>query len=679
MTQAAPSNWRRSCALAAGALLLVGALGVGGGWWWWTKRDEVALEAQEARAKDEFAPAQEKLDEAIAQNRSEPVDIDKTIRVVHEIDLAMRNTSTLKEYLSWMARQDYRGVAPEVLKARRELLDVLFALYAKQTEEADQAAMWAVSTETLLEMASMVSVDVELSAVPTSNDARMKLDREQAQTLLRQIEERREVRAKLKGDIRELEGQLLEHMLAYSETYYGYVEEWDRLCVLRDRAYLASSRRDWPAAYAAAKQAAELAPMEREAHLLMALALLEGGQVLDPEGPPVETILGRYIDEHPDASAPALLLLGVAEARVDRIPQAQLDLQQAAAYYPRQSERLTDLLDPYRSRSYLRKSREGTYIVQLYQATMDGAGYFSPDLQLARIHFDRGEDDQGRAKVLDHFQRRRTQAEWGFILDDLRFAEQFLGEDFVEMLPEASFLDLQVSPTLIGQRLSLTVQNRSDRTLHNATLLLCLHMTDMHPGDYEVVKAGDTQPAVNAHDSTSFGDVEVKVDVFGIEKAVKDVVEHRAILISDEAVSWVDTEVFKTAEAEDFRRARGASTRLPDPTVRRLAADIDRTASMRWISALGKDAVEVKLPRGLTLLSPTFRLAVADTQLSPARSEIEGDTITLRFDGVHNFDDVNLARPDLSLLVSGPGAAIDVAWSPSGPDSFAIVGASAAR
>lgn len=662
---------RRGCGIAAGVALAILVGGAGGGWWALSARRQAALEVQESRAKQEFAPVFAKLDEATKRSATEPIDVDKTIRVIHEIDLAMKNTATLREYLALMAREDYRGVAPEVLTARRKLLDVLFKLYAKQTEEADQEEMWKVSSETLLQMASMVSLDMEVSGVPTRNDAKVKLDKEQAKKLLHEAQDRREARAKVRGDIHALEAELLQHMLTYSETYYTYVEQWDRLCVVRDRAYLAAARGDWATAHAAARQASEMAPMEREAHLLQALALIEGGAGLDPEGEPAEALLAAYIDAHPDASAPALLLLGVADARAGRMEQAELNLSQAAAYYPRQAERLTDLLDPYKSRSYLRKSREGGYIVQLYQATMDGAGYFSPDLQMARLRFDRGEDAAGRQKVLDHFQRRRTQAEWGFILDDVKFAEQFLGDDFVRLLPEASFLDLELSPTLIGKKLSLTVENRSDRTLHNATLLLCLHMTDMHPGDYEVIKAGDTQPALSARDSTSFGDVEVRVDVFGAPKGRDDVVEHRAIVIADEAVAWVDTEVFKTAEGEEFRRARGASTRPPDPAATRLAQELDRGTSLRWISALGKDTVEVTLPRALSALAPTFRLSAGGEPVAPSRNVIEGDTIKLRFDGVFNFDDTTAVQPNLALLVSGRTAAIDVTWTPAGGGSYA--------
>lgn len=677
ITAATASGRLRGCLLLVGGLLL-GAGGVAGGvWWWWSAREEAALEAQARRASEEFKPAQEKLDAAVAENKALPVDIDKTVRVIHEMDLAMKNTATLQDYLVYMARQDYRGVAPEVLESRRKLLDVLMQLYAKQTEAQDQEEMWRVSSETILQVASLVSLGANVDsvgAVPTGGDAHVAFDKQQAQKLLAEVEERRETRLKLRKDITGLENQLLQTIIDYSATWYGYVDQWDRLCMVRDRAYLAASSSDWAAAHAAAAEAIKQAPDEREAHLIAALALIEGGQQLDPEGPTPEALLADYVDKHPDATAPALLLMGVQEAHKGNYEGAKLHLQQASAYYPKQAESLTDLLDPYKSRSYLRKSREGGYIVQLYQSTMDGAGYFSPDLQMARIYFQSGDADAGRQKVLDHFQRRRTQAEWSFILDDVKFAERWLGKDFKAMLPEAAFLDLTVKPALIGEKVSLAVDNHADRTLHNATLLLALHMTDMAPGDYEVMKAGDTQAAVTAHQSTSFGDVEIQVDVFGDKKGVKDVVEHRAILISDEAVSWVDTEVYKIAEADEFKKARVAKAAPVDPVDVSLASLVQHTAKAHWTSAIGKDSVEITLPRELSLLSPTFRLKVGDVVLTPETKDLGEDGIKLRFENVFNFEDDSTARPDLSLLVGGPGSTMELHWTPGQGFDYALRG-----
>ena len=46
-------------------------------------------------------------------------------------------------------------------------------------------------------------------------------------------------------------------MLEYANAYYRYVEEWDRLCIMRDRAYLAANEGNWDAVIEASTAAIE--------------------------------------------------------------------------------------------------------------------------------------------------------------------------------------------------------------------------------------------------------------------------------------------------------------------------------------------------------------------------------------------------------------------------------------
>lgn len=658
----------RGClgAVAAAVLLLAGA---GGAWWWFDRRaEEAALAAQAARAEAEFAPVLERLDAAAAEPR---YDIDQTMRAIHEIDRAMADARSVPEFLAAMEGQDYRGVAPEVLRARRELLEILQRLYAKQAEQAQQEEMWALSSETVLQLLTLVKTPGATDLAPVA------LDRAEAKRVLRELEERREARAEILSDIHAVEGELLDATLRWSEVYYRYVAEWDRLCVERDRAYLAVSSRQWSAAAESARAAIALAPEEQEAHLLLALAAIEGG----PEARAdldVDAMLARQVERHPDGAAPALLLRGVLAAREGRDADARLHLQQAAAYYPRQSAKLASLVDPYRARSFLRKSREGLYVVELYSATMAGAGYFSPDLQLARGHFARGEVEEGREKVRDHFFRRRAQQEWAFLLEDIEFAEAFLGDDFRAIFPEEPWLDLVVERSLLPGRLNLAVKNRTRRTLHNATLLLCLQLTDMFPGDYVVLPAGPTLPAVNPQATTTFESVEIAIERLGVVKGRDDIVQVRAILVSDEAVTWVDTEAYKLAEVEAARKAEAAAT---PPGVRaRLVQQVTdalrRQAALTTETGLGKDDVVITLPDELATLAPVFRLRVGDTVVSPSENELGDGVIALRFPDVFNFDDPDAARPDLGLVITGPGAELAVDWMPGQGVTYALRGVS---
>jgi len=626
---------------------------------------------QEQAAEQAFEPVFDKLDEAIAEEAV--YDLDKTIRVIHEIDLALQEQDSLDEYLMRLSMQDYRDVAPEVLEARKELLGILMDLYAKQVEQEDQQAMWELTSELLLSTFSVVEVSGQID--PLSPKGKVGVDRAQARQLLEDLKERQRRHRELVREINETETELFDALFTYSDVYFRYVEEWDQLSILRDRAYLAAHNGDWEATLASAELAVERAPLEREAHLLEALARIERGNPEDDQR--TRALLDQYLHDHPDSTAPAFLLLGVLEQRAGNDKAALLAFQQSAAYYPKQAEALTDMLDPYRMRGFLRDSREGSFILELYQSTMLGAGYFSPDLQMARMQFEAGDSDAGRQKVLDHFARRRTQKQWDFIISDIGFCHDILGPHFWEIFAEETYLDLDVSPAMLSDSIVLAVHNRSHRTVHNATLVLALHFTDTFPDDYEAIVVEPSVPAVMSHDETAFGTVEVSVDIGGTEKRSADIVHHRAILISDEAVVWVDTDEFRIAEAEAFRERRqtqqatgSAPSEHPDAerhpsfqnTALALLEGAAKQASLEVDSRFGADDVLVELPRELAILRPLFQLRHGEEVFTAADNLIDGDRIMLRFGGVHNFDDG--ADGNLDLVLASPFGDAVLSWTP---------------
>jgi len=496
------------------------------------------------------------------------------------------------------------------------------------------------------------------------------VDRKKAQELLIELKERQASHRELLRDITATEQTLFDALYTYSEVYYDYMQEWDELSILRDRSYLAAHNGDWAAARGSAELAIAMAPSEKEAHLLAALAMIEGGNPEDRAA--AAALVEDYIDDHPDSSAPAFLLLGVLHQREGQNKEAMLAFQQSAAYYPKQADQLTDMLDPYKMRTYLKRTREGDFIRELYQSTMLGAGYFSPDLQMARVMFDQGDDEGARTKVLDHFARRRSQKQWDFILSDIAFCNDILGPHFWEIFPEDTYLDLQVDPPLLGKGLNLAVDNRSTQTLHNATLVLALHFTDMYPNDYEAMVVEPSVPAVVAQDTTSFGSVKIAFDLDGTPKTEDDVVHHRAILISNEAVVWVDTDEFKIAESETFRERR----RHPE-FVSRFDTVVEKAApaaSFQVESKYGADTVLIELPRELAILRPLFKLRHGEELFSASDNFIEGDRIVLRFPGVHNFDDG--AGGDVELLLSSPFGDVVMTWTPGADLSWRFEGVS---
>jgi len=674
-------NTSKRLAMGCGALVLGLAL-VGGGsvYAWRQSAAKAAIEAREAQelaAEQAVSPVLKKLQDAA---NAPDYDIDKTIRVVHEIDAAVTGKATLEDYLAYMATQDYRGVAPEVLKSRTEIVRIVGQLQAGQAEEAQRQALWASTAQLLLAAGSLVTADADASV---GGGVAVGWDGQQARQLLQDWRKTQDAQRELIHERGRLEGELFDAMTAYTEVYYRYVDEWDQLSVLRDRGQLAALNSDWPAAQSAAQAAIQKAPHEREAHLLLAQSLIAQDRPETDEQ--VEALLTDYIDEHPGDTAPALLLLGVHHMARGRTDQARLALQQSAAYYPRQAESLTDMLDPYRMRPYLRRSREGGTLVQQHKARMLGAGYYSPDLQMAKMNFADGNREAGAAKVLDHFARRRAQQQWDLVLSDIEFCHELLGPDFWQIFPEQSYLDLQASPAMMGSSLKLAINNRSARSLHNATLVLVLHLTDMVAGDYEPVHA-QTVPVVPPHAITPFGSVDIKIDLAGKAKTVTDIVAQRAILITDEAVLWVDTSEFKQEElqqlAEQRRQAKVAQRDFEPPAVQRfpqfasrvdgLVDEVVSAGSMELESTYGADAVLVKLPRELALLQPLFRLRYGGQEFSASDNLIDGDHIALRFDSVANFDDATQQRQDVELVLASPFGDVVFRWTPAGEIAWRV-------
>jgi hypothetical protein len=662
------ARWPRWVGL--GCLVLLG-FGVGAPagalalyWRHAAEQERLAAIAQAQRAKEQFDPVFQKM--AV----EEPTyDVDTTIRVLHEIDFAMEEHRAPHELLALMAGTDYRDVAPEVLDKRKELLQILFELYSRQTRVEDQQAVFELTGELLLSTLSVVSVSGSLDGTPTGS---LSVDREQAQELLADLKQQREDRAQLVEDITELEGRLLEANLAYAKVWRKYQDEWDHLCILRDRAYLASRDGDWATVVATTDEAIRLAPKEREAHLLGALARIEQGH---PESlDAAQRILDAYLREHPDAAAPAFLLLGALEQKRGNDSASRLHLQQAAAYYPKQAARLGEMLDPYNRRAFLRQSREGSFILEEYKATMLGAGYFSPDLQLAKALFAAGDFHAGKQKVLDHFARRRAQGQWDFLLSDIAYAHDLLGGEFREIFPEESYLDLEVAPTLWGDQVKVGVRNRSARSLHNATLVLCVHFTDMLAGDYEPFTAPATLPAVPAGETTDFGAMTISADLLGKTRTVADVVSHRAILVTDEAVLWVDTEPFKIAEADEFRRAKAQGKPNPEQrtewhrTMERDLGTATREVLVRGAGTVvpryGADDLSFELPEELAIFRPNFRLEYGDAVIQPDQNVIENGKIKLTFSGVDNLDAEGAEPKDAVLVLSSVFGEFRIRWDP---------------
>ncbi len=658
--------------MVAGAVLAVLVLGGGGAWWWWQAREQRALDAAAKAAEAEFAPAIARLAEA----EGEPVDIDKTIRVLHQVDESMRHQATLHEFLASVAKEDWRGVPADVLEARQAILDAQLALYSKQTELEQQEAAYSLTRDLILTTLSVVAVEGEGGITP---DASFKVDRAAAERRLEELAVAESERRGLLRDVDEHERALIEASLRYATVWAEWMEEYDRVCHHRDRAWMASAAEDWDAVEREARAAIRLAPQEKEAHMLLARALIARGT---PESlGEADALLAPFADgSKPGAMAPALLLRGtLRQARGDRVGAAE-DFRHATLAYPTQAARLDDVLDPYRMRSALRKSRAGAGVVESYSATMVGAGWFSPELHLARQAYDRGDREAGKAAVIDHFERRRAQQQWDYILTDLAWAEAVLGDDFRSIFPEESWLDLHAEPTLfgVGSKLDLKVDNRSSRPLKNAALVLCVRFTDMLGGDYVTFSGERTVPEVAAKGTTSFGAVDIDTEVFGKPRSEDDIVELRAILVTDDGVLWVDTDKYEAemlAAAKVRHRADPAGAAEERDRWSRLVDEAGRGAALSREKGLVQDALEIQLPAKLVWLRPRFTLRYGDATLEADTNVVEGDKIVLRFTGIGDLLTRDQAPRQADLVCDSVFGTFVLSFGPTPDGGWSYLGA----
>lgn len=645
------SQWLKNGWIRLGLVLIVISVSYFGYKHFKTINDEKLIAEQKAKAEKVFKPVIQAFDENISINKSQDsiYDIDKTIRVIHEIDQAIVSNDNLEDYLLKISKQDYRNVAPEVLEARKKLLKTTMEIYARQTKLKDQPDYWDLIREYTLAAGSGINPAGLASPIPT--DA-IKFDPNLSKKTYEEYLESKKVSEEVKSEIRELKTILFKQLYEYSTVYYKYYDEWDRVCLHRDKGYLAVKSGQWDVVENEADIAIRKAPYDKEAHILKGLAMVAsmpsiaqpniqlGEKPILPDN--TQVFLDKFIQDNPGYSAPALLLKGVYHLKKGDMKTAKLLFEESAAYYPKQADLLQNNFDPYRMRSYLRKSKEGNQITEMYKTTMLGGGFFTPDLQLAKLYYASNNPEMGKSKVLDHFQRRRNQSQWDYIISDIRFCETAFGKDFQKILPEHHFLQLKVKPTMIGDKLKLSVINHSEKRLSNASLILCIQFTDMMRDDYIALKVDKTLPAILPNEENSFESMEIQYDMFGKMKGVEDIVTVRAIVISDEGVNWVDTEAFKF---ENMKKQRETLSQLRTEESKKILTDygFDKETILKIIRNNAKISVSssklslnnvlsINMPKELAFLNPIFRLTEdGNVLIEPSKNQLNSNGIQLDF------------------------------------------------
>ena len=454
------------------------------------------------------------------------------------------------------------------------------------------------------------------------------------------------------------------------------MEEWDRLCLDKDKAYIDLYAGRMTDAYNSAEKILENYPMNREALLLKSLSLINigSGYTNQPANANTVTIsqevdfvevgdynaewneyfleadmtLDNYLDVYPGYSAPALVLKGMLYLRLGEGSRAMSYFDQAAIEYPRQAAQLTDMLDSYKVRNYLNQTAEGQYLLRLYRSTMEGYGMFSPNLLKAQYYDQIGDAQNCQTEIYNHFFRRGNQGVYDCLLSDMQYCENYLYGSFKELLMERHYLDIYVKANdgllSSGDEIKVAIHNRSDVDLENVRAFLCIHYTDMYTDEYDVVKV----PSVNViphYEKKSLGTV--KLNRPG--KTTKDITRIRAIIMTDDKICWVDEPKYKQSKGLNLSsKSNATSSSLTELAKKNFAKEhnLEATSLAKTIKTdinviapvnkmFNKQNLKIELPRILSFIDPTFSLyEIMDTEKAvlPVQNYLAGSLIRLEFD-----------------------------------------------
>ena len=665
--------------------------------------DLLSIDLDQYQPVEEFAAAYDVLTSQEQAQTDTPYDLEQTIRVINAMELAQMHAESFDDFLDYMAKQDYTGVAPDVLEAKRKLFPLLEYTYKLQQQDEKLSNIWMLmrsmarggesltENTSLIELIMMMHSDIFALFHLASGGNTEKAVNE----AFEQYENDTKLKAQVREDLERLRVSYRKYLEYYVPIYQKYMQEYDALCVEKDRAYLDLYGGRADDALLHTSRILETYPNNSEALLLHSMGLIiESASEIEPRPTitmnDIETqqpkpddeeelprlpmtvkqrqandLLQRYNKLYPDRTAPALVLEGLLYQQLGDQRTALLRFDQASAEYPRQAERLTDMLDAYNMRTYLSKTQEGQYLRRLYASTMEGYGLFSPNLLKAHHYAANGNMEESRNEIFSHFFRRGNQGIYDELLSDMQFCEENLYGPFKSLLLEQSYLDVKVVPEkkmLFWHKnkvLHVTLSNRSDLKLENVRVFLCIHYTDMYKDEYDVVKVPKTQNIIEPRSTVDLETVELNYR----DKSYDDITRIRAIAMTDDRICWIDEVAYKNAKAlAPYRNEQNVISKrqqqareeylsnyslepqklqnaLRDGVSIMPPEDDPCTEKSGWKKATGwfsspDNTLRIELPRTLVMADPVFSIRPldADDALQPDENYLAGTAIHLHFD-----------------------------------------------
>ena len=672
-----------------------------------TDTDLLSLDLEHYKPAAEFVPAYEAIKQQEELQQGRDYDLEQTVRVLNAMEMAQVHSESFDEFLDYMAHQDYTGVAPDVLEAKRKLFPVLEYMYKLRKQDKQLSDTWRLARsaarggQTMVENISISSI-IRAAAgdffavlgLAAGENADKSMDE-----VFSQYEEDKELKAQIQQDLQMLKLTYRQYLEDYTPIYKKYMDEYDALCTEKDKAYLDLYAGRTDEALKHTGNILRKYPTCGEAMLLEAMGqiLLQtkqqqtlpqplperegsshfsqfedtlssppsqggaGGESTDSE---VAQLLEKYKSLYPDRTAPALVLEGLMNQQIGNEQAALSCFHQASVEYPRQAARLTDMLDAYNMRTYLKKTPEGQYLRRLYASTMEGYGLFSPNLLKARHFANQGRMDEARDEIYNHFFRRGNQGLYDELLSDMQFCEENLYAPFKSLLLEQSYLDVKIEPETSwlfwhsDDVMRVKLNNRSDIDLENVRVYLCIHYTDMFRDEYDVVKVPKTLNIIPKRSTADLDTVHLSYP----GKSYDDITRIRAIAMTDDRICWVDDVHYKETSALAFLRGERRDRSQQQQQAREeylrnyslvpsklqntlregttVVTNDDPNADPSWWETFtgwfkSKDhTLRIQLPRVIAMIDPVFSLNPLDSDdaLKPEENYLSGTSIHLHFD-----------------------------------------------
>lgn len=668
-----------------------------------------AYEAMESveNARPDGTPS----NDGIVSNGSGAYDIEKTVRIMNSLEVAQAHCGSFSELLMYMAKQDYSGVAPEVLVAKKKIFPVLEAMNDLQKKIADASTVMGY----LNAVTECVEDEVEKSGVVASMVTVCKGGSGGffvAEKAFEAYKKQKKIKKDARRELEKINRRYIAYIEDYAPVYHKYMAEWNRLCLLKDKAYIDVYSGRYADALNGAAQILNMAPGNQEGMLLKSLALISLGPRQRPEyvspadvelnhkllvsgtnqysqatlANPLyftaERTLDEYLSAYPDRAAPALLLKGLLYRNTGNTDKAMTFFEQAAVEYPRQAEALTDILNSYNNRAYLAQSAEGLYLLNYYRSTMEGFGIFSPNFQKASLLAAANRTGESMQEIYKHFFRRSNQSVHHCLLSDMQYCENNLASSFFPLFLESSHIDIAYasSSKFLGMgskkdKVDITVTNRSDARMENVRVFLCVHYTGMYTDDYEVLKIPYDKNVMEPYETVVFEGVDLA------PHTTDQITRVRGIVMTDDKIGWADTPETKesravaesrkntdlTPEKAERRERYMADLNLKSPMLKRVIAEnmringvpldaaslrkLFKGGNMQYNATLKDMAVDFAAGGGLYGAYSAINNLFADNDIGKLRIELPRILTLLQPSfTIHPFGDAKIIKPKSDVL-----------------------------